>query len=155
MELYEAKNPYDVFFKVHQLDESAIPEKVMLDMMDLWESELWMWHSEIKCSSHEVNDVACYAGCGKSIQVFDTFEEIDTSRPIASIWANVSKRFYDNPQEWSIHDNDVLSKRLKKKVALSVIGHWGIKAEDAWLYCTHPIGYSPHNSEWFLVSYKS
>ncbi len=153
MELYEAKNPYDVFFKVHQLDESAIPEKVMLDMMDLWESELWMWHSDVKCSSHEVNDVACYAECGTSIKVFDTLEEIDTSKPIASVWANVSKRFYDDPQAWSIRDNDKLTSKLKNKVALSKIGHWGIKTDDSWLYCTHPIGYSPHNSEWFLVSY--
>ena len=59
MDLVDAKNPYDLFFKVHGINEDQIPEKVMLDMMDLWESDLWMWSSDVKCSSYEVNDVPC------------------------------------------------------------------------------------------------
>jgi len=38
MRLEDAKNPYDIFFKVNELDEAYISETVMLEMMDLCES---------------------------------------------------------------------------------------------------------------------
>ena len=153
MELSEAKNPYDIFFKVFELDEASIPEQVMFDMMDLWESELWQWHSEVGCSSHEVSDVASYAAYGTTVKVFNTIDEIDTSKPIASIWANTSKRWYEDPETYTIHDYDELGAKLKSLAELSNVGHYG-KAKEPWIYASHPIGYSPHNSEWFLVSYS-
>jgi len=152
MELSEAKNPYDIFFKVFELDEASIPEQVMFDMMDLWENELWEWHSEVGCSSHEVSDVASYAAHGETVKVFNRIEEIDTSKPIASIWANTSKRFYDDPQTYTIHDYDKLNAKLKSLAELSNLGHYG-KVKEPWVYSSHPFGYSPHNSEWFLISY--
>jgi len=153
MELQEAKNPYDIFFKCHNIDEASIPERVMFDMMDLWESDLWQSNSEVKCSSYDVNDVACFAECGNTLKIFDTVEEIDTSKPIASIWANVAKRFYEDYEHNGPKEYDALCNEIKSKASLSNVGYWG-KIDESWLHVTHPLGYTPTNSEWVLVTYN-
>ena len=152
MEISEAKNPYDIFFKCHNLDESSIPEHVMFDMMDLWEVELWD-NCAKQCSLFDVNDVACFAGAGRSVRVFDSIAAIDTSKPIASVFANLTKQFYDHPDVFSQDDWNVLYDQLKGKAELSVLGHWG-SVESPSLHLVHPLGYVPHNSEWVLVSYQ-
>ena len=152
MELQDAKNPYDVFFKCHDIDESSIPERVMFDMMDLWESELWGRKKGANCSLYDVNDVACFAECGKTVKVFNSVEEIDTSKPIASVWANLTKRFLDKPEDYDPKDFDELQERIKKIIQLSHIGHWN--TDKPSFHLVLPLGYTPKNSDWVLVTYQ-
>lgn len=122
MELQEAKNPYDVFFECHDIDESSIPERVMFDMMDLWESDLWEPKKGAKCSLYDVNDVACFAECGKTVKVFDSLDEVDTSKPIASVWANLTNDFLMR-QKIMIQMNMMnFRSRLKKLSSFHILG---------------------------------